>query len=160
MPGFLSTRGSFMLDLVFTAMMVVVPLLAVSRFLVKSRRAYQAHKVLQLTLAVVLLVAVIAFEVEIRSFGWADRAMGSPYWVDGRWNDWIDRSLAVHLCFAIPTPLLWAWLIYKALRGFPRPAAPSAHSRQHRFWGNVAMLGMALTAITGWCFYWLAFIAE
>ncbi|MEM7313139.1 MAG: DUF420 domain-containing protein [Planctomycetota bacterium] len=159
MSGFLGSRGSFMLDLVFVAMLAVVPALIFSGFLVRKKRAYGAHKRIQLGLALVLLLAVIAFEVEMRIHGWRHLAAQSKYWVDGAWNDWVDYSLVIHLCFAIPTPLLWGWLIYRAWRGFPTPAAPSDHSRFHRTWGRIAMAGMVMTAVTGWCFYWLAFVA-
>ena len=37
-------RGSLMLDVVFVAMFVIVPLLALSLWLVKFRRNYQLHK--------------------------------------------------------------------------------------------------------------------
>ena len=45
-------------------------------------------------------------------------------------------------------------------RHFPRPAAPSTYSRQHTFWAWLATLGMTMTAVTGWVFYWLAFVAK
>ncbi len=147
-----------MLDLVFVAMMVVIPMLALSRYLVRNRKNYTAHKTIQLSLAAVLLLAVIGFEIEMRLFGWADRAAGSPAWVDGRFNDWIDYSLAIHLCFAIPTPFVWGFIIFRALHGFPRPPRPSAHSSFHRVWGRIGMVAMTMTAVTGWWFYWLAFV--
>ena len=160
MYGFLGTRGSFMLDLVFAAMIGVVPILLLSWYLVRKRRAYRLHKVIQLVLAVVLLLAVVGFEIEMRLSGWTHLAEASPYWVDGRWNDWIDYSLAIQLCFAIPTPFLWGGLIFAALRRFPSPPGPSAHSRRHVIWGTISMLFMMGTSVTGWVFYWLAFAAE
>ena len=148
-----------MLDVVFVAMLAVVPVMTLSIWLVRYRRRYQLHKRLQLAQAILLLVAVAAFELEMRMNGWVERARPSPYWVDGRWNDVIDYSLAVHLVFAIPTPLLWATVIVRSLRHFPRPPSPGTHSRQHMSWGRVAATGLLLTAITGWIFYWLAFAA-
>ena len=159
MNGFLGTRGSFMLDVVFLAMMLVLPIMGISRFLVRNRGKHALHRRIQLILAVVLLAAVIAFEVDVRVFGWRDRAAPSPFWQDGAWNDWIDYSLIVHLCFAIPTPFIWGGVIWGALRGFPKPTRPGAHSKTHRRWGTIAMVMMAMTSITGWIFYWLAFVA-
>ena len=159
MDGFLGTRGSLMLDIVFLTMMLVLPILAVSRFLVRRRGKHELHRRIQITLAWVLLIAVVAFEVDVRVFGWRERAMPSPYWVDGALNDWIDWSLIVHLCFAIPTPFIWGGLIWAALRGFPKPTRPGPHSARHRFWGTIAMVMMAMTSVTGWVFYWLAFAA-
>src|SRR6478609_8701638 len=103
-PG---SRGSFMLDVVFVAMFVVVPLLGLSIYLVKYRRQYAWHKRLQLTMATVLLIAVLLFEVDIRINGWEQRAGPSPYFDPGhKWTSPAGFALLVHLSFAIPTLLL------------------------------------------------------
>src|SRR5579863_724866 len=34
------------------------------------------------------------------------------------------------------------------------------HSASHRFWGRLAALDMLCTAVSGWTFYWLAFVAR
>jgi uncharacterized membrane protein YozB (DUF420 family) len=158
--GFLGTRGSLMLDVVFLAMFVVVPLLAVSVWLVKRRGKYDLHKRLQLIMAGVLLVAVLLFEIDIRVNGWEERAEPSPYFDPAhKWSCPAGLSLIVHLSFAVPTLLLWIYVVTQALRKFPRPPKPSPHSRSHARIGWLAALGMTLTALTGWVFYWLAFVA-
>ena len=157
--GFLPTRGSFMLDFVFLAMFAILPVLMWSIYLARYRRAFELHKWVQTGLAVVLLVAVLAFELELRFVtNWEELAEPSPYFEPDRWN-LVWYSLIVHLCFAIPTPLLWVYVIVQAWRRFPRPANPSDYSREHTFWARCAAAGMWLTALTGWGFYWLAFIA-
>jgi hypothetical protein len=157
--GFLPTRASFMLDFVFLAMFVIVPLLALSVYLVRARRQFLWHRRLQLTLATVLLLAVLAFEIDMRFFtDWEALATASPYYTAEGWNP-VWYSLVVHLGFAIPTLVLWIFVVFRALRGFPQHPSPSAHSRSHIFWGRLAGLGMAMTAITGWVFYWLAFVS-
>ncbi|MDA0658276.1 MAG: DUF420 domain-containing protein [Planctomycetota bacterium] len=158
--GFLGTRGSLMIDVVFVAMFLVLPVLYWSIYTARVGRHYPFHKRLQLTLGIVLLVAVSAFELEMRLFGWQHRAELSPYWRAGRWNDVVDGSLAVHLACAIPTFFIWVAVIVRAVRTFPRPAAPNTHSGSHRMWGWMAAIGMTLTATTGWVFYWLAFVAS
>jgi uncharacterized membrane protein YozB (DUF420 family) len=157
--GFWGTRASLMLDVVVTAMLVFIPVMVVSIALVKYRRQFRLHKAIQLTLGVVLLIVVSAFEIETRAVGWSARAAASPYWSDGRWNDWIDYSLAVHLLFAVPTPLLWCLVIVQAIRRFPRPPIPNDYSAKHKIWAQIAAAAMVLTAITGCIFYWLAFAA-
>jgi hypothetical protein len=156
--GFIpNSRASIMLDVVFLAMFVVVPILAWSVRLAKKGR-YSLHKTVQLTLGGVLLVAVSAFEVDMQFLtDWRERASKSPYY-SGEIN-WVATSLAIHLFFAIPTALLWIVVIYRALRRFPDPPGPSAHSASHRIWANLATIEMYLTALTGWIFYALAFIA-
>jgi uncharacterized membrane protein YozB (DUF420 family) len=160
LPGFIpGANGSFMLDFVFTAMFGILLALGYSIYLVKYRRKYELHKRLQLVLASVLLVAVLAFEIDMRFFtDWEVLASRSRFYVENTWDAvWI--SLTVHLCFAIPTPVVWIYVIVQALRKFPNPAAPGKHSADHKFWGWLAAAGMLLTAITGWIFYVLAFMS-
>lgn len=156
--GFLGTRGSLMLDVVFLAMFLVVPLLGWSIMLAKQGK-YLLHKRVQLTLAAVLLLAVSAFELEMRIIGWEARAEASPFWSGPQWNDWVHYSLGIHLFFAIPTAFLWLVVVVRAVRGFAKPPVPGAHSAAHRFWATLASFEMLMTAITGWVFYWLAFAA-
>jgi hypothetical protein len=51
-------------------------------------------------------------------------------------------------------------VIVQALRKFPKPPQPGMHSSSHKFWGWLASIGMFLTAVTGWIFYYLAFVAS
>jgi uncharacterized membrane protein YozB (DUF420 family) len=164
--GFLGTRGSLMLDVVVVAMLLIVPLLALSVYRVKFGREYALHKKLQLTMAGVLFVAVLLFELDIRLNGWETRAAGlpglpgSPYFnLDRKWSCPAGIALIVHLCFAVPTLLLWILVVVQALRKFSRPPLPGPHSRWHARWGMTAAIGMLLTAVTGWVFYWMAFVA-
>jgi hypothetical protein len=175
--GFLGTRGSLMLDLVFLAMFAVLPVLCASIYMVKYHQMYALHKQIQLTLGVVLLAAVTLFEIDIRVNGWTERAEPSPYYaaiedaprplsilyldILGRSEvpGWVFTSLGIHLFFAVTTTLLWIVVIVRALRNFPSPPVPGPHSRWHLRWAKVAALDMGLTAVTGWIFYWLAFVA-
>jgi putative membrane protein len=155
--GFLPSRGSFMLDVVFLAMFAVLPVLAYSIYLVKQRRAYALHKRIQITLAAVLLVTVTAFEVDLNfvTKDWRPLAEPSRFYDAG----WVDRCLWVHLAFAVPTPLLWVFVIVQGLRYFPNPPQPNAYSRRHARWAWLATVSMFFTAVTGWLFYWMAFVA-
>jgi putative membrane protein len=142
--GFLGSRASLMLDLVFLAMFAVLPVLGWSIFQVKRRRRYLLHKRVQLALGAVN--------------GWRDRAAASRFWnVTG--VNWVDAALALHLCFAITTSLAWIVVIARALMNFPSPPAPGPHSPWHLRWAKVAALDMLLTALTGWLFYLMAFVA-
>ncbi len=154
MDGFLGTRAPFMVDVVACALFLLLPALALSVWLARYRKRYVAHKRLQLGLAIVLLVAVAAFEADIRLHGWEERASASPYYPAG-----VKASLWIHLPFAVSTLLLWAVVIVRALRHFPAPPQPNEHSRSHVFWARLAAVDMVLTAVTGWAFYWLAFVA-
>jgi putative membrane protein len=158
MDGFLGARGSLMLDVVFLAMFLVVPVMFLSIGLAKKRHDYTTHKWIQLILGIVLLVAVVAFEVDMRINGWKHRAEASPFYVKDAWCG-VWYALTIHLCFAVPTFGLWVLVIARALMLFPNPPMPGPHSKAHKFWGWLAALGMSGTAATGWIFYYLAFVA-
>lgn len=154
-PGFLGTRASLMLDIVFLAMFVVLPVLGWSIYQVKTLGRYALHKRVQLTLGGVLLATVALFEFDMRIYGWEHLAKDSPYWAGGT----VETALGIHLCFAVTTAALWIVVITRALRNFPSPPLPGLHSVWHKRWGWIAAIDMALTSLTGWIFYWLAFAA-
>lgn len=155
--GFLPTRGSFMLDFVVVAMLLVLAIMSFSIGLARFKQQYRLHKQIQILLAVVLLVTIVAFEVDLRLItkNWRELAEPSPYFPVG-----VDVSLWIHLAFAIPTPFVWGWVIVQALRRFERDPKPNDYSSRHRLLGRIAAILMAGTAITGWIFYWLAFVAS
>lgn len=158
--GFLGTRASIMLDIVFLAMFLVIPAMWYSIQLAKQGK-YELHKKVQLALATTLLIAVGAFEIDMQFLTeWEERAAASPYFdLANKWGCTVGLSLLVHLSFAIPTLLLWIVVIVQGLRKFPSPAKPSSHSHRHKKLGKLAGIGMFMTSVTGWIFYYLAFVA-
>ena len=152
--GFLPTRASFMLDAVFLAIFLVVPVMFWSIRLAKQGKL-ELHKKIQITTAVILLVAVLAVEVDMPLNGWNDYTHGSAYV-----KSTIMTFLYVHLAFAIPTPFLWIVVIVKALKKFPNPPVPGEHSKTHKRLGWLATIGMVLTSVTGWIFYYVAFVSS
>jgi hypothetical protein len=153
--GFLGTDAPLILDTLVTAMLLVVVVLIWSIYQVKVRRRYSVHKWTQIALAVILLVVIILFEIDIRMHGWEERAAGQP---GGRAPAAAIVALYIHLVFAVTTVALWPVTIALALRNFPNPPQPGSHSRVHIPLARCAALGMILTAITGWVFYWFAFV--
>lgn len=156
--GFLGTRASFMLDFVVLAMVGILPIMAWSIWQAKQGR-YLLHKRMQLGLAAVLALAVGLFELDMRIHGWRTRAEASPYYGTDGSPGVVDYALYVHLFFALTTVALWITVIARALRHFPHPPQPGPHSRSHVLWAKLAAADMAMTAVTGWLFYWLAFVA-
>jgi putative membrane protein len=153
--GFLGTRAPLMVDVVFLAMFAVVLVLAWSIYQVKFRRHYQLHKWTQVTLGCILLVVVVLFEIDIRLHGWEERAAGR---IGAHPASIVIAALSLHLVFAISTVILWPLTIGLAIANFSNPPAPGRHSRIHIPLARTAAVGMVLTAITGWIFYWLAFV--
>lgn len=159
--GFLGQDAStFMLDFVVTALVLIVPALLASLYLVKVKRNYVAHRNFQLVLAAVLLVAVIAFEIDIRVHGgWEAIVSRRSPALSVEHLATVKQTLYVHLVFAISTPLLWGVTIAMAMKRMPNPPAPCEHSRLHKTLGWLSVLDLVLTAATGLQFYYRAFIA-
>jgi hypothetical protein len=157
--GFLPTtrEASFMFDFVVIAMTGVLPVLTWSLYIVKYQRNYALHKRLQVGLGGVLLVAVLLFELDIRlDPSWWDRARQSPYFTNGI----LRPFLWFHLFCAVSTTVLWAVTLPLAMLRFPNPPRPGSHSRLHLRLAKLSAIGMYVTGLTGWTFYWMAFVAE
>lgn len=144
-----------MLDFVVVAMVLVLVALGYSVFQVRKKKNAKLHRTVQLVTAVVLLVTLIAFEVHVRMTDWRSLAEPSPYFESGL----VDWSLWIHLLFAIPTPVVWGVVIGFGLSRFKKSFEVGRFNQTHRFWGRVAAGMMGMTAVTGWVFYYLAFVA-
>lgn len=156
MDGFLpGSRATFMLDLVAVAMILVLPALVLAINLVRKHQSYNTHKKLMTALATILGIAVVLFEIEMRLVGWRHLAEPSPYY-----NTILFPVLIVHLVFSISTTFALAATVYLAWRKFPSPVRPSEHSKVHRVLGRLSAIGLTLTSVTGWIFYYVAFIAS
>ena len=157
--GFLGYKTSFMLDVVVCALVLVVPVLLYSIYVVKFQQKYQLHRTLQLTLGVVLLITVGAFEVDLQLVhgGWEN--IVNKREVSPDHLEFVRKVLWVHLCFAITTPILWAVTIVLAMRRFPSPVVPGPHSSLHKKLAWLSTVDITLTSVTGLVFYYYAFIA-
>ena len=160
--GFLGFPSStLMLDVVVSALVLVVPILLFSLYLVMINKNYTAHRNVQLLLAVVLLIAVVLFEIDMRLHGGWAQIVNRP---EGRLTPermaTIQQALYIHLVFAVSTPVLWGITIAGALRKFANPPVPSPYSRIHKVLGWVSVVDLTLTSVTGLIFYYLAFVAK
>ena len=145
-----------MLDFVAMAMLGVVVVLTISIFQIRVKKRAVLHRNIQITTAIVLTIALVAFEVDVRFItAWRELAEVSPYFASGV----VDRWLKIHLAFAIPTPLVWCYVIVMGLRKFKTGFHQGKYNRTHRILGRVAAGFMFMTAITGWIFYYVAFVA-
>jgi uncharacterized membrane protein YozB (DUF420 family) len=152
--GFLPmSRASFTLDFIALAMAAVIPVMLVSLYQVRERKNYQLHKRIQILLGLVLGVAILVFELDMRLYGWRQYAEASPYY-----TTLVIPSLIFHLFFAIPTLFLWIYTIVMALR--QRIDTENGKSRfRHKFFGRLSAYAMIGTTLSGWLFFWLAFMA-
>ena len=162
MNGFLGYDSSLMLDVVVCALVLIVPTLLWSVYLVKFRRQFTLHRNIQVTLGIVLLIAVSAFEVDLQLVhgGW-ENVVNKPDKeprLTGDALETVRTILWVHLVFAISTPFLWATTLVLAWRRFPNPPQPGPHSRLHKMLGWASAIDISMTAVTGLIFYYYAFI--
>ena len=154
MTGFLPFgRGSLMMDLVVVAMALVIPALLLGIREAKAKR-WGRHKAINGITGVVLVLAVVAFEIDVRVNGWREAASESPYY-----DSLVFPALYLHLVFAVSSLVLLVWTLIGAWRGFPKPPGPAAHSRWHRRLGMLTFIDLCCTTVTGWTFYYLAFVA-
>lgn len=154
MTLFAPSRAPWAINLIAYAMLALVPLLILSLWFVRQKK-YQVHRHLQVFLSVSLLAVVIAFEIEVRFWGWTQWAKASPYY-----EGILFPFLYGHVTLAVTTTVLWVTTLVLALRHFPSPARPSSYSQRHKSLARWAALAMSMTAVTGWTFFWMAFVAS
>lgn len=156
--GFLGYKTSFMLDLVVCALIILVPLLLYSLYVVKVKRDFTRHRNLQVLLGVILMVTVLLFEIDLQ-------------WLQGGWENVVAKReiapeqlatarsmLHWHLLFAISTPVLWVVTLINALKKFGSPPVPGPHSKLHSTLGWLSTVDLVLTSVTGLAFYYMAFM--
>ena len=150
-----------MLDVVVCALILVVPVICWSLYLVKVRRNFELHAKVQTLLTIVLLLVVVAFEVDMRLHGGWEKILNKDPAVPrvvGAALAQVRTMLWVHLVFAVSTPVLWGVTLGLAWRRFGHPRAPGPHSALHKTLGWAATLDLVMTSLTGLGFYWMAFV--
>jgi hypothetical protein len=160
--GFLGFNATFMLDVVVCALVLVVPLLGWSIYIVRVRKDYVGHRRMQLFLAAILFFAVTAFEIDVQAVhgGWQNIVRHARPEIAETDLAFVHRLLRIHLWFAVSTPVLWGATIGLALACFGNPPQPSSHSPAHKRMGWIAAADLALTSVTGLLFYYFAFVAR
>ncbi len=152
MNGFLpASRAPLAFDLVCVAMLAALPALGWSIRLARCGR-HHLHQRVQLTLSASLGLVLALFELEVRINGWTHRAVVSPFF-----DNALFPVLYLHLSAAIPTLAIWVWLVASAL--VKSPISSGTRAATHRRTGRVVGVGTACTALSGWIFYWMAFVA-
>lgn len=151
--GFLPfSRANFLMDFVVLAMAIIIPIMLASVVLVRYWKNYSLHRKIQIALGSVLGITLIVFEIDVRINGWRHLAASSPYY-----DTAVYPSLIVHLAFAIPTFFLWLVTIIGGIKYY-RPDSDQG-TRFHKIMGRFSAVFMLGTAVTGWIFFWLAFVA-
>lgn len=154
--GFLGTRASFMLDVIICSLVLVLPALISSIYLVRYLHRYALHKRIQLAITAALTIVVLLFELDMQRHGgfWV-LAEGSAYYDSA----FLKNLLRVHLTFSISTAVLWPVTALTAWRYFPSPVVPNVFAPKHKILAWITVLDMVATVVTGLMVYYFGFIA-
>ena len=147
------SRASLVFDVVFVSLFFLVILVGIS-LLAVMRGHYRIHKGCQIASTAALGCVLLYFEVDIRTSGWTHLAIPSPYY-----HTILFPFLYLHIGVAAISVFLWSRTLLCALRHFSRRPTPGIYSTTHRQQGAWAMGSLLATAVTGWIFYWMAFVS-
>ncbi|NVB77951.1 MAG: DUF420 domain-containing protein [Kofleriaceae bacterium] len=148
------TRADLVVDLTLVTN-VVAPVVALASLRFVRRRRYNAHRLFQITLLVVCVLAVVALEVRIRLAG------GSGALVSRAPANWLGVAravLAVHISVAVLTYLAWGWLAVVSSRRY-MANLPGTFSSRHRRVGWLVFAGLCFNAISAMTMYFVTFAA-
>jgi uncharacterized membrane protein YozB (DUF420 family) len=157
MPGFLPFNATFMLDFVLISLVLVVPILIFGLIQVHKKN-YKLHAQTMLALGLLVLVVVIAFEVDMRYSGGIEAILTTS----GRqlaYTPAFKTLLGIHLFFAISTCILWVFTTIDAIKKFGlKNPQPGQYSKKHKLLGKITTLDIVGVAITGFAVYYMGFI--
>lgn len=150
--GFLGTPAPFMMDVVVVSLIAILPVLIYSISLAKAGRI-ELHKKIQWTLSVVLLLAVLLFEVEMRLAGGIANIM-EP----GRYT-WPYRIyLWTHIAISILTIVIWIRTLMHASKNQLGLGASDEVKARHRRLGKLSAFTLLATSLTGLGVYAWSFL--
>lgn len=151
--GFLGTRGDVLMDLVVLSFIVILPVLVISWRAARTGD-YRRHRLIQISLVMVLAIAVGLFEVDLKlSGGIFELTKDSRY----AGTELLSGLIYGHMMVAIGSVLVWLPLIILSLRRFPNPPVSNAFGPTHRLWGRIGMLLMMASGLSAIPLYYVGF---
>ncbi|RME83376.1 MAG: DUF420 domain-containing protein [Planctomycetota bacterium] len=156
--GFLGYQPLFLMDLVLLSQVIIIPLLFLAIYFAKKGN-YKLHSRLLLVLTLLLLIAVISFELEIRHYGGLP-AIAKMVGKEKNTQTLIFRiNFFIHLLLSGLVAPLWLYILYGGKKHFTfSNPTPNEYGKTHRFLGKIAFIGALLVGFTGAFNYYLAFI--
>lgn len=153
-PGFLGTRADVLMDVILIAMSLTPFVLAWSIGLARGG-AYTRHRAVQTGLLVVLLVAVVLFEADVRTSGGSGAFLAGSRW---RGTPQLAWFLRVHIAVAVTSFALWTFVVANAWLRRLEPR-PEFFGPAHRRTGYAIWAGVTFTSVSGAALYWLCFVS-
>ena len=151
--GFLGTRGDILMDLVVLSFLFILPMLVIS-WRSARRTDYSRHRAIQLSLVLILVVAVGLFEIDLKlSGGIFELTRQSSY----AGTSLLNSLIYGHMLVAIGSAVVWVPLVIVSLRKFANPPVSNAFGPTHRVWGRTGMLLMMASGLSAIPLYYFGF---
>lgn len=152
-PGFLGTRADILMDVVLIAM-TLTPFILIYAIRLARQGRFVAHRNIQSGLLLVLLAAVVLFEIDVRMAGGSGSFLAGSKYAGAAALTWFLR---VHIGVATASMLLWTVVVAK---GWRVPLEPGPNfGPAHRRTGYIIFAGVTFTSISGAALYWLGFVS-
>jgi len=129
------TKASLIVDFFLVVQVAMVPVLAWAIFLVRKGKV-RAHARIMATAFAFFLMSVVAFEVDVHLGG---QRVPPPL-----------PTLIIHLCFSLPSVVIWTYQIVTAKKALVEPGA-------HRRRGKLLFGFIIGTVVTGVWLYLATF---
>ena len=152
-PGFLGTRGDILMDLVVLSFIVILPALVISWRAARAGR-FTEHRAIQVTLVVVLAVAVGLFEIDLKMSGGIFELTSQSSFAG---TSLLNSLIYGHTAVAITSVLVWLPLVVLSLRRFPSPPVSNEFGITHRRWGRIGMVLMMASGASAVPLYYVGF---
>jgi len=152
--GFLGTRAPLFMD-EFILVVALLPFLIGASIWLAIKEFHKWHRILQTSLFIITLGALIYFEYGIQVGGGF-----SHYIKESSINpEFASNFLIFHIVIASITIVMWALIVHFATADRKRRALPGLYSNAHKKSGRRVAVMILLTSITGIIVYWMLFIA-
>ena len=136
-PGFLGTRADLLMDIILIAV-IAVPFVCLWSMHYAQRQNIKRHSLIQKLTFLVILIAVVLFEINVRISGGSGSLLkGSPW--SGKF--FLHMLLAVHITIAVSTYGTWGWMLWKAGREHQSGRLPGGFSKYHKQIGIGSFIG-------------------
>jgi len=151
--SFLTARGDLLLDLIILSLLIVVPTLLYSVKLARQRR-FIAHRNLQVVLFIVLFVAIVLFEIDLKSQGgvW-EMTKGSRF----ANSNFLTFVIYFHLMFSFSMAFLWLTIIPLSLWKYRTGFNQGKFNRIHSLAGKITIPVTIMAGLTGTALYFIGF---
>lgn len=152
--GFLGTRADFLMDVILVVILATPFILIKSIQWVRSGQ-HRKHRNVQMSLIVVIMLAVILFELNVRLSGGSGSLIEGSAYQNHTGFKWL---LFFHIIVAVFSFSSWVGLAWWSHKRY-QSSLPGLSRHVHKLWGKLIFSGVSLTAITGGAVYYLGFVA-